>query len=290
MEHCSGRSFFGNASNGVVDAASYHHYYGSGKTATVSSAHSPATLDRFVSAQQAIARDLASTASAATPIWIDESSSFYGGGAANVSDRFVAGFTWLDKLGAAARLGVAVVCRQAWRGGAYGLLDQACKDKFCPTPDYFSAVLHKRLMGSRVLDVDGSLASGRSVRVWAHCTGSRARDANGHVYAAGSVTLMVLNTLNETTNITFTNEGLLSGGWDEYVLTPGDMSLGLSSKTISLNGEVLRQTAEGALPPMGPRSMTGQTINLAPSSYGFFVLHSAKAYACADSLETTSIA
>jgi hypothetical protein len=30
--------------------------------------------------------------------------------------------TWLDKLGAAARLNVSVVCRQAWMGGQYSLI------------------------------------------------------------------------------------------------------------------------------------------------------------------------
>lgn len=108
--------YFGNQSSvgGHVDAATWHHYYGSSKTATLQDTHSPVVLDKFIVQQSEMAASLAqhSGGSHAPPIWLGETSSFYGGGAANVSDRFGAGFTWLDKLGAAARLNVSVVCRQ----------------------------------------------------------------------------------------------------------------------------------------------------------------------------------
>jgi heparanase 1 len=107
--------YFGNqsAAGGHVDAATWHHYYGSSKTATLEDTHSPLVLDKFIAQQEAMAASLVQHTSGYTPpIWLGETSSFYGGGAANVSDRFGAGFTWLDKLGAAARLNVSVVCRQ----------------------------------------------------------------------------------------------------------------------------------------------------------------------------------
>jgi heparanase 1 len=52
-----------------------------------------------------------------------ETGSAYGGGAPRLSDRYVAGFLWLDKLGMAARLGVDIVVRQSLSGANYGLLD-----------------------------------------------------------------------------------------------------------------------------------------------------------------------
>ena len=44
-------------------------------------------------------------------LYISETSSFSHGGVPHVSDRYVASFVWLDKLGVAARMGIPIVCR-----------------------------------------------------------------------------------------------------------------------------------------------------------------------------------
>ncbi|KAG7263716.1 hypothetical protein CRUP_017687 [Coryphaenoides rupestris] len=63
--------------------------------------------------------------------WLGESSSAYGGGAEGLSDAFVAGFMWLDKLGLAAKMGLDVVVRQVLIGsGTYHLVD----DNLDPLP------------------------------------------------------------------------------------------------------------------------------------------------------------
>lgn len=67
------------------------------------------------------------------PSWIGETSSAYGGGAPGLSDRFVASFNWLDKLGLSAKLGVDVVVRQSIVGGDYALLDE----RYEPNPVTF---------------------------------------------------------------------------------------------------------------------------------------------------------
>lgn len=52
-----------------------------------------------------------------------ETSSAYGNGAPGLSDRYVASFLWLDKLGMAALMNMKVVIRQSLFHGHYALID-----------------------------------------------------------------------------------------------------------------------------------------------------------------------
>ena len=110
-------------------------------------------------------------------------------------------------------------------GGLYSLVQYTT---FKPLPDYWASVLHKRLMGTVVLDVSGSLQMGRSVRTWASCTHKKAKAPHG------AVTLLILNTRSTAATVrpvgNLTQLGLnglgsmkhvnsrdiLSAGWDEY--------------------------------------------------------------------------
>ena len=56
-----------------------------------------------------------------------------------------------DQLGMAATTGHGAMCRQCLVGGNYSLLDQ--NDGFNPNPDWWSALLWKRLMGATMLAV-----------------------------------------------------------------------------------------------------------------------------------------
>lgn len=69
------------------------------------------------------------------PVWAGETSSFFGGGAENISDRFVSSFLFLDKLGIAATYGLDGVVRQQLYGhnAHYNLLDNTMR----PNPVFF---------------------------------------------------------------------------------------------------------------------------------------------------------
>uniref|UniRef100_A0A8C4QIF4 Heparanase n=1 Tax=Eptatretus burgeri TaxID=7764 RepID=A0A8C4QIF4_EPTBU len=108
----------------VVGAVTWHHYYVNGRTATLHDFLDPKLLDSLVIEIQDVAQ-VVQKVSPGSKVWLGETSSAWGGGAAGLSDSYVAGFMWLDKLGLSARLGIDVVIRQAFVGhGHYTLVDK----------------------------------------------------------------------------------------------------------------------------------------------------------------------
>ncbi len=227
-------------------------------------------LDSFITEIQEIRKIIMESGAGSISPWLGETSSAYDGGVPGVSDSYVAGFMWLDKLGVAARLNHGVVVRQTFYGGSYSLINKKSLD---PLPDYWSSLLYKKLVGPRVLEVYDGLSFGRTIRVYAHCTPDMS------MYSVGSVVLIVLNTQHNEIQLVLTNE-LEGPPVHQYLLTPGD-SDNLTSQTVRLNGELLQMINDTFLPNIQPKPIIPPVeIILPPVSYGFFVIPDARVNAC----------
>lgn len=86
-----------------------------------------------------------------------------------MSDRFVAGFLWLDKLGYSASVGLNVVTRQSLFGGDYAMVSS----NLLPNPDWWVSVFYKQFVSEKVLRL---LTPNNFdyVRLYMHCTPTKA--------------------------------------------------------------------------------------------------------------------
>eukprot|EP01045_Picozoa_sp_COSAG04_P037213 COSAG04_NODE_9398_length_867_cov_1.595052_1_plen_286_part_10 len=144
-----------------------------------------------------------------------------------------------------------------------------------PNPDYFNALLFKRLVGTGVLDVQGAAEPGRQVRTYAFC-------ANAASYTKGAVTVLALNTGDEPARVEVRlDRGGGVGNITTWVLTG---CRGLAEATTCLDGKPLEVGQKrGFLPPLdGRRLAAGTPWALPPRSYSFAVVDAA-APACLDS-------
>uniref|UniRef100_A0A8D0HD90 Heparanase n=1 Tax=Sphenodon punctatus TaxID=8508 RepID=A0A8D0HD90_SPHPU len=245
-------------------------YYVNGRIATQEDFLSPEVLDTFVVAVQEVLQIVDGT----TPgkkVWLGETSSAYGGGAPRLSNTYIAGFMWLDKLGLAARLGIDVVMRQVFFGaGTYHLVDA----NFEPLPDYWLSLLYKKLVGTKVLHVSLQGADPKRLRVYLHCT------SNQHPkYKEGDVTLFALNLYSSTKRLQLPSY-LSSKYVDEYLLLPHGKE-NILSRSIQLNGHLLKMLDDETLPSLDEKPLSpGRTLGLPAFSYGFYVIKNAKATAC----------
>ena len=84
-----------------------------------------------------------------TSIWLTETADAACGGNP-WANTFLDTFRYLDQLGRLAKQGVKVVAHNTFAASDYALVDG--KSGFTPKPNYWGALLWRRLMGTTVLD------------------------------------------------------------------------------------------------------------------------------------------
>jgi heparanase 1 len=249
-----------------LSVLTWHFYYGPGSSSPGSLGEAnfsePSVLDSFLRRASAGAELLKQRPDKMGEMWVGETSSTYGGGSGNLTESFVAGFMWLDKLGLAANLNQSVVCRQTFAHSSYAVVGE----DNVPNPDYWTSILWRRLVGNVVLRVVDGLARGRTVRAYAFC----ARDSD-----EGDVTVAVLNTDDEEVEVDLsvfenTREGSTGGdlSMEAFLLT----SPILSSRDVYLNGVLLQLKNEttGELPEL--KGVQVEKVVMPAKSYGFVVV------------------
>jgi heparanase 1 len=250
----------------VVDAVTWHQYYFNGATAKVGDFLDPQTFDILKWQINAVKAIVQGDRLTDKRIWLGETSSAYGGGALHLSNRYVATFIWLDKLGVAAQYGLDVVIRQTIFQGHYALVNK----HYEPSPDWWVSVLYKKLVGNKVVDCHTTHSP--KTRIYCQCTQPKSYYKN-----ISSVTVFGINLHNRIAKIRFEGTTPLN---DElamkdlkvhaYVLTTVER---IDSRLIFLNDDLLELTNTNDVPNLLPRTVSAHPyVEMPPYSLAFWVV------------------
>jgi heparanase 1 len=189
------------------------------------------------------------------PLWLTETADA-GCGGNPWGSTFLDSFRYLDQLGRLARSGVQVVAHNTLASSDYGLLDE---DTLTPQPNYWSALLWRRLMGPAVLNPGSSSAP--ALHLYAHCL-------RGH---PGGVALLAINT-----GRTASQSLELPTESDRYTLTARN----LEDTRVDLNGNELRLGANDELPQLAGVPTPSGRVAFAPASITFLAIPNANNGSC----------
>ena len=241
-----------------IDAFSYHHYGAlSQRCSGVPGQTTPeaalseewlASTDRSRAFYQAL-RDASAPG---RPLWVTETADAACGGNPWAS-TFLDTFRYLDQLGRLAKAGVQVVAHNTLAASDYGLLDER---SLRPRPNYWAALLWRRLMGTTVLDAGAH----HGTHIYAHCRRG----------VPGAVTLLVINTDRTAAAILRLP---LTG--ERYTLSADH----LQSPVVKLNGTVLELDRNG-LPDLAAVRSSPGSLEIAPATMTFLTIAGAGNSAC----------
>jgi hypothetical protein len=251
------------ATGPVFDGFSYHSYGATSKRCATMGPASQTTAEAalsegFLSRADTIAAfyaGLRDRFEPGKPLWLTETADAACGGNPWAS-TFLDSFRYLDQLGRLAKRGVNVHMHNTLASSDYGLLDA---NTFTPRPNYWAALLWRKVMGTTVLDPGPSPAE--SLHLYAQCL----RDVKGGVAVlainadrAASASLEVPMTARR------------------YTLTAQN----LTDARVRMNGRELRLGDHDALPVLAAAPEKPGRVGFAPASITFLAIADAHNPAC----------
>jgi len=166
-----------------------------------------------------------------------------------------------------------------------------------PNPDWWGALLFRRLMGPAVMKVEA--IDSDTLRAWGHCTPESEAGYGTNPGSSGDLTVLLLNLRNATQTVSLqgttraavevSSRNQLASRRTDYVLTPGSSSPYvrspaelLSSNIVELNGQPLEMGGPDSdvVPPVSGVERHGSaaqlgTVERPPLAVAFVVLHEA---------------
>ena len=251
------------ATGPVFDAFSYHSYGATSKRCAAMGPASQTTAEAALSEAflsradkiEAFYAGLRDRFEPGKPLWLTETADAACGGNPWASS-FLDSFRYLDQLARLAKKGLRVHMHNTLASSDYGLLDA---NTLTPRPDYWAALLWRRLMGTTVLDPGPSPAA--SLHLYAHCLRG----------GEGGVALLAINT-----------DRVASASLDlpiasrRYTLTAHD----LMDVKVLMNGRELRLGDHDAVPVMQSAPEKPGRVSFAPASVTFLAIREAHNPAC----------
>jgi len=249
------------ASGAPFDAFSYHFYGAVSKRCAALGSEGQTSPDAALSAEwlsrtdkaEAFYQNLRDKFAPGKSLWITETGDSACGGNP-WGATFLDSFRYLNQLGSMAKHGVQVVAHNTLAASDYGLIDEKT---LTPRPNYWSALLWRKLMGTTVLDVG---VSTDSLKIYAHCLRGR----------SGGVSLLTINTARgsaATIEIPMNAE--------RYTLNEAKLDDG----HVQLNGKELKLTGDD-LPRLTGVAQKQGAVRLPPASITFLAIADANNPSC----------
>ncbi|MGO9266709.1 MAG: hypothetical protein ACLQBA_17820 [Candidatus Binataceae bacterium] len=240
-----------------VDAFSYHHYGASSQRCATfgmpgTTAAAALSEEWLARTEQTLAfyRKMRDEFEPGKPFWVTETADAACGGNPWAAS-FLDSFRYLDQLGRLAKQNVLVIMHNTLASSDYGLLNE---QDLTPRPNYWSALLWRKLMGATVLESGVPIQAG--MHIYAHCLRGN----------AGGVAVLVLNTDKKRSrrlSVPLTSK--------RFTLSTHELEGG----SVALNGAELRLGAHDRLPALRGLAIAAGTVTLSPATINFFAVREA---------------